>query len=382
MRITDVEAIILRQPGEMNVGIADGSQDALLIRIQTDEGIVGYGEADSLPSVVKAIIDAPRSHKYASGLGSLLVGQDPLQPAALQHRLYEGSLYYGRRGAVVHAISGLEIALWDICGKVASKPIHALLGGAYHDRLRAYASTLMPDTPDEVRALVTRQREAGFTAVKLGYGPLGRDPKLDISLVAAARETAGDDCDVLIDIGLAWRNARKAIDSVRRMEQYRPYWIEEPFMPDEHGKYAALAAAVETPIAAGEQEATAVDFRRLVDIGIEVLQPDVTRVGGVLECLRVAELARASGRRCVLHAWSTGIIKAASLHVLAAMPDAELFEYCVQTTELNQRLVTEQFPISEGLVTVPQGPGLGVEIDEEVLEACRVSPADRGAARI
>jgi L-alanine-DL-glutamate epimerase-like enolase superfamily enzyme len=372
MRITEVQAIMLRDPGGIDPTIADGSQDALLIRVETDEGVVGYGEADSLPSVVKAIIDAPRSHKYASGLGSLLIDQDPLQPGPLQRRLYEGSLYYGRRGAVVHAISGLEIALWDIFGKAKGQPIHALLGGDYHDRLRAYASTLMPDTPEQVRAVVRRQREAGFSAVKLGYGPLGRDAELDVSLVAAAREAAGEECDVLIDIGLAWRSSRTAIDCVRRMEEYGPYWIEEPFMPDEHSKYAALTASVQTPIAAGEQEATAVDFRRLVDIGVEVLQPDVTRVGGVLECLRVAELARTSGRRCVLHAWSTGIIKAASLHVLAAMPEAELFEYCIQDTALNRRLVTETFPVVDGQVAIPSGPGLGIEIDEEVVEQCRL----------
>ncbi len=372
MKITEVEAIILRQPGEIDVTIADGSQDALLIRVHTDEGITGYGEADSLPTVVKAIIDAPRSHKYASGLGALLIGQDPLQPGPLQRRLYDGSMYYGRRGAVIHAISGLEIALWDIFGKATGQPIHALLGGAHHDRVRAYASTLMPDTPAEVRAVVSAQREAGFTAVKLGYGPLGLDAELDVSLVAAAREAAGEDGDVLIDIGLGWHSARDAIERVRRMEEYRPYWIEEPFMPDEHGKYAALANSVRTPIAAGEQEATVADFRRLVDIGVEVLQPDVTRAGGMLECGRIAELARVSGRRCVLHAWSTGIIKAASLHVLAAMPDAELFEYCVQTTELNRRLVTEQFPVRDGCVSVPQGAGLGIEIDEDVVEACRI----------
>jgi L-rhamnonate dehydratase len=371
MQITEVEAIVLRQPGELDATIADGSQDALLIRIHTDEGIVGYGEVDSLPSVVKAIVDAPRSHKYASGLGLLLIGEDPLAPGPLRDRLFTGSLYYGRRGAVVHAISGLEIALWDIFGKATGKPIHALLGGAHRRSVRAYASTLMPETPDEVRTTVTAQREAGFEAVKLGYGPLGRDAELDVALVAAAREAAGDDCDVIIDIGLGWRSAREAIDRVRRMEPSRPYWIEEPFMPDEYAKYAALADAVDTPLAAGEQESTATDFRRLVDAGVEVLQPDVTRVGGLAECCRVAELARVTGRRCVPHAWSTGIIKAATLHVLAALPEAELFEYCVQTTELNRRLVTELFPVNDGRVTVPQGPGLGVEIDEDVVQACR-----------
>jgi L-rhamnonate dehydratase len=372
MRITDVEAIVLRQPDALDPTIADGSQDALVVRITTDAGIVGYGEVDSLPAVVKAIIEAPRSHKFASGLAALLIGQDPLATGPLWQRMFQGSLYYGRRGAVVHAISGLEIALWDIAGKAAGQPIHALLGGAHRSHIRAYASTLMPETPQQARAVAGQQREAGFDAVKLGYGPLGRSADLDVALVAAAREGAGEDADLIIDIGLAWTSASDAAARVRRMLPARPYWIEEPFMPDDYAKYAALAAAVDVPLAAGEQESTAYDFQRLIDAGVDVLQPDVTRAGGIAETLRVAELARGSGRRCVLHAWSTGIIKAASLHVLAAMPEAELFEYCVQTTALNRGLV-ESFPVSDGMVAIPQGPGLGIEIDEEMLQACRVT---------
>ena len=158
MRITDVEALLLRQP-EVDASRADGSQDALLIRVHTDEGIVGIGESDSLPQVVKAIIDAPPSHKIASGLRALLVGEDPLAISRLWRRMYEGTIYFGRRGAVIHAISGVEIALWDIAGKAAGKPIHALLGGARRDRIKAYASTLMPATPEETRRVVAAQRE-------------------------------------------------------------------------------------------------------------------------------------------------------------------------------------------------------------------------------
>jgi L-alanine-DL-glutamate epimerase-like enolase superfamily enzyme len=149
--------------------------------------------------------------------------------------------------------------------------------------------------------------------------------------------------------------------------------VEEPFAPDEYEMYGKLSAAVDTPIAAGEEEATLLDFERLIDVGgITVVQPDVTRAGGMRECLRVAELARDRGRRCVLHSWSTGVIKAASLHVLAAMEEVEYFEDCVQTTELNQRLVTDDFPLEDGAVRVPTGPGLGIELDEDVLEECRV----------
>lgn len=369
MIITKVEAILLRPAGPIDTAIADGSQDGLLIRISTDSGITGYGEVDSLPAVAKMVIDARASHANASGLGALLLGENPLDVRRLWRKMYEGSIYFGRRGVVVHAISGIEIALWDIVGKAYGKPIHAVLGGALRQRVPAYASTLMPDTPEATAATVAAHKAAGFRAVKLGWGPLGKSADLDVALVAAARTAAGDEFDIMIDMGMGWRNARVAIETARRMEEYRPYWIEEPFWPDEYAKYAALAAAIDTPVAGGEEEATLLDFERLVvQGGVGIVQPDVTRAGGILECLRVAEYAKRMGRRCVPHAWSTGIIKAASLQVLALMEETEYMEYCVQTTELNQRLVREKFPVVDGYVAIPDGPGLGIEIDEAALE--------------
>ena len=374
MLITKVEAILLRPPGPINPDIADGSQDALIVRVHTDAGIVGVGEVDSSPHVAKAVIEAPASHKIASGLAALIVGEEPFQIGRLWRKMYEGSIYYGRRGVVLHAISGIEIALWDVVGKALGKPIHALVGGKQRDRVKAYASTLMPETPEAAARAVATQREAGFDAVKLGWGPLGRSAELDVALVKAAREAGGDDFDLMIDVGFGWNSARQAIDTVRRMEEYGPYWIEEPFLPDQYGKYAALAAAVATPIAAGEEEATLADFERLVtEGGVEIVQPDVTRAGGISECLKVADYARRAGCRCVLHAWSTGIIKAATLHVLAAMDEAEYMEYCVQTTELNQRLVPQKFPVVDGFVAVPDAPGLGIDLDEDVLREYTVA---------
>ena len=374
MLITKVEAILLRPPGPINPDIADGSQDALIVRIHTDAGIVGVGEVDSSPHVAKAVIEAPASHKIASGLAALIVGEEPFQIGRLWRKMYEGTVYYGRRGVVLHAMSGIEIALWDLVGKALGKPIHALVGGAQRDRVKAYASTLMPETPEAAARTVAAQREAGFDAVKLGWGPLGRSAELDVALVAAARKAGGDDFDLMIDVGFGWKSARQAINVVRRMEEYRPFWIEEPFLPDDYGKYAALAAAVSTPIAAGEEEATLADFERLVTAGgVEIVQPDVTRAGGISECLKVADYARRAGRRCVLHAWSTGIIKAATLHVLAAMDEAEYMEYCVQTTELNQRLVPQKFPVVDGFVAIPDGPGLGIDLDEDVLREYTVA---------
>ncbi len=368
MKITRVEAILLRPSEELNAAAADGSQDGLLVRVHTDEGIVGLGEVDSSPYVAKAIIEAPASHKIASGLEALLIGENPLEVGRLWEKMYRGTIYFGRRGAALHAISGVEIALWDIAGKAMGKPIHALLGGARRDRVKAYASTLMPDTPEEAARVTAAQREAGFGATKLGWGPLGQSAELDVALVKAARQAVGDDFDLMIDIGLGWTSVRDGIDRARRMEEFHPYWIEEPFYPDDYDKYARLAASTITPIAGGEEETTVADFERLIERGgVEIVQPDVTRAGGISECLRIADMARRRGRRCVPHAWSTGIIKAATLHVLAAMEEAEYMEYCVQTTPLNRELVREQFPLADGFVAIPQAPGLGVEIDEDAL---------------
>jgi L-alanine-DL-glutamate epimerase-like enolase superfamily enzyme len=369
MRIVKVEAILLRPKGAIDTSIGDGSQDGVLVRVHTDEGISGLGEIDSSPSVAKAIIDAPPSHKICSGLAALLIGENPLEIGRLWQKMYRGSLYFGRRGAAIHAISGVEIALWDIAGKAAGKPVHALLGGARRKSIKAYASTLMPNTPAEAARVIETQLKAGFKAVKLGWGPLGQSASLDVALVAAARHAGGPDFDLMLDVGKGWTSAREGIDRARRMQEHNLYWIEEPFWPDDYDKYAALAAAVPTPIAGGEEETTLADFERLAEKGhVEVLQPDVTRAGGISECLRVADYARRKGRRCVLHAWSTGIIKAATLHVLAAMEEAEYMEYCVQTTDLNQKLVAEKFPLKDGEVAIPDKPGLGIELNEAVLK--------------
>jgi len=373
MRITKVEAILLRPKGPIDTAIGDGSQDGVLVRVHTDEGITGLGEIDSSPSVAKAIIDAPPSHKICSGLAAILVGENPLEIGRLWQKMYKGSLYFGRRGAAIHAISGIEIALWDIAGKAAGKPIHALLGGARRSRIKAYASTLMPDTPDAAARVVETQLQAGFQAIKLGWGPLGREAEPDCALVADARRAGGEDFELMIDIGKGWESVREGIDRAKRMEEHRLAWIEEPFWPDDYDKYARLAAAVDIPIAGGEEETTLADFERLVERGgVEIVQPDVTRAGGISECLRIADYAHRRGRRCVLHAWSTGIIKAATLHVLAAMEEAEYMEYCVQTTDLNQRQVAERFPLVDGQVAIPERPGLGIELDEAVVQECAV----------
>ena len=374
MKITDVEAIVLRQP-VLDEGIADGSQDDLVIKVHTDEGIVGIGEVDSAPEAVKALVDAPGSHAIANSLHQLLVGEDPRDVKRLWQKMYVGLIYIGRRGIALHALSGIDIALWDIKGKAEGKSISELLGGAKRDKVRAYASMLMPDTPEETAERVGALCNDGFTAVKLGWGPLGKDPAHDVRLAAAAKEAAGD-CEILIDAGHGYvADAKVAIGVARELEQLGIYWLEEPFLPDEYEAYAELADAVDIRVAAGEQDTTVWGFRELIERGrVDLVQPDVTRCGGITELLRIGALARDHGVETVPHAWKSGIIKAASLHVNAVLPDALFQEYCVAETPINQTLTKERLAVdSDGFVAVPTGPGLGIELDEDVLERYRVA---------
>ncbi|MFN0154899.1 MAG: mandelate racemase/muconate lactonizing enzyme family protein [Gaiella sp.] len=374
MKITDVEAIVLRQ-AVVNEGIADGSQDDLVVRIHTDEGITGIGEVDSSPELVQALVQAPSSHAVAVSLRDVLIGEDPLDVERLWQKMYRGLIYFGRRGIAVHAISGLDIALWDIKGKALGKPIFELLGTPYRDRVRAYASMLMPETTTEVAEAVTALREQSFTAVKLGWGPLGRDPKQDVALAAAAKEAGGEGVEIMIDCGLGYvADAKTAIEVAREYEQLGIYWMEEPFEPDEYEAYAELADAVDLRITAGEQDATWWGFRELIERArVDLVQPDVTRCGGITETLRIAQLAHAQGVATVPHAWKSGIIKAASLHCNAVMPDGIWQEYCVADTPIAKTLTVQRLPIEDdGYVAVPSTPGLGVDLDEDVLESLRV----------
>jgi L-rhamnonate dehydratase len=276
----------------------------------------------------------------------------------------------------MHAISGIDIALWDIKGKALGKPVCELIGTPLHERIRAYASMLMPDDPAVVRERVSALREQGFTAVKLGWGPLGADADRDVELASAAVEAGGEGVAILIDAGLGYvSDARKAIRVARGLEELGVFWLEEPFEPDEYEAYAELADEVDIRVAAGEQDTTWWGFRELIERGhVDLVQPDVTRCGGITEMLRIAELARSRGVETVPHAWKSGIIKAASLHVNAVLPDALFQEYCIAETPINTSLTKERLPIdAEGFLTVPTAPGLGVELDTEVLERYRVN---------
>ena len=202
MKITRIETIPLRLPVVREIG--DGCQSVLILRIHTDAGLVGTGEIHTNPLVSQAIIDAPLCSVSANGLANLLIGEDPRDIGRLWDRMYRHTATYGRRGALMHAISGVDIALWDILGQAAGMPIHRLLGGARRARVRAYASDLSQDTLDATLAQARRHRDSGYRAMKFGWGGLGQNPREDVRAAAAIRSAVGDEIDIMFDIE-KWR---------------------------------------------------------------------------------------------------------------------------------------------------------------------------------
>ena len=370
MKITDVEAIHLRLPDVEE--IADGTQDVLVVKVHTDAGLVGVGEVTSQSYVCKAVFEAPRSAERRHGLAYLLRGQDPLDVEGLWQRLYYHTNRYGRRGAAVHAISGADIALWDLRGKALGKPVYELLGGPCRKSVRAYASYLFGPSPRETADLARRAVDLGLTAVKFGWGPFGAGAAADVAQVEAARRAVGDDRDLMVDAGLKW-DAAVALERARLLQPYRLAWLEEPLSQDDLKGYGELCPRSPVPIAAGEGGATRWDFEALIERGVHILQPDVAFCGGLTVCRQVSDMARQAGRRCVPHCFSTGINLAASLHWTAACPDGDLVEYCLRPSPLLRHLVRNLPPLVDGRVPVPEGPGLGTELDEGVLEQYRVA---------
>lgn len=363
MKIVGVEAFDLAAPGGGTYGRPYGA----LVRVTTDAGLAGWGETDSCPAVVKAIVEAPRHHELMSGLGALLLGEDPLEISRLWRRMRRGTGGYGRAGAAVHAMAAVDLALWDLKGKALGVPVHRLLGGARRSRVRVYGTHGLGTTLAETSQLAAGLARRGFGAVKFGWSPLGPDPDEDEAIVRTLRQAVGPSVELLIDGGNAW-DAPTAIERCRRFAPYRIFWLEEPLDPDDLDGYARLVGAVDTRIAAGEQASTAGELERLMSVGrVHVLQVDVSRVG-LSEAMRVAAMAERLGTPCVNHTYSLDLNLAASLHFVAAIAETSLFEFPAQPNELRERLFPNRPRPVEGMLAVPEEPGLGVAIDEDALE--------------
>jgi L-rhamnonate dehydratase len=380
MKISDVSVIVLESPAAYHSTSsgeeAHGIKYLGIVKVETDVGIVGFADLETQPHVAKAIVDAPSdgSVEGFKGLRSVLVGEDPFDVERLWHKMYMASVYYGRRGAAIQVISGIDIALWDIIGKKVKEPVCKLLGGAYRDRVRPYASTLFRSTPEGMTEASRAYLDKGFTAVKFGWGVFGEDRQRDIDLVAAARKALGDRVDLLIDTG--WyihRTAKEAIQMVKSLEPFRPFLIEEPLSPEDYDGYAQLADAVDTLIACGEQEATDWGFHALIERGkVDVIQPDLSRCGGFTAARKIVHLTDLYNRLCIPHAWTSDLLTAASLHLNAFMRQSVFQEFNVTVGPLSRELCLNPIHLEDGMLRVPQGPGLGVEVDESVIAKYRV----------
>ncbi len=372
MRITDVEPIVLRL-AEVDTTRADGTQDAFLVRIHTDEGIVGIGEADTSPYLARTIVEMPSSHSIARGLKEVLVGEDPLQIDRLWQLMFHASDHYGRAGVALHTMSAIDIALWDIAGKAAGRPVCDMLGGRRIAEVPVYASEVMPESVDEVRRIAEHAASAGYSALKLGWGPLGRDPDHDVTLVAAARDTLGPERTLMLDGGRAY-SVKSALQLLQRVEEHDLYWFEEALAPDDLDGYRRLSDATAVRITAGEADATLPPFRALVEQGhVDVLQPDLARCGGFTVARQIALLERSSAVQIVPHCFSTAVLVAASLHLVATLDRPTWSEFSVADSTLVNGILEEPFRLEAGRLAVPTGPGLGIEIDDELIDRLRVA---------
>jgi L-rhamnonate dehydratase len=361
MKITEVICQILRIPNV--VAKTASSQDSVLVRVRTDTGLEGIGEADSSPEVVKAIIDAPFSHNIASGLRQIIVGEDPLAHERLWQKMYRRTMYFGRTAVGITAMAAIDMALWDLKGKHFGQPIHCLLGGRQHERIRAYASILFGRDGRETADIARRWTEAGYTAVKFGWEPMGQSERLDIELVAGARDGLSDKT-LLIDAGCVW-DARTALRRAEAFAEYKPEWLEEPLREDDIDGYVWLRDRSPVPIAAGEGECGRESFRELIDRrALDVYQVDLSRCG-FTDAAYIRSRVEEIGARLCNHCYTSPITVAASVHWLSNCRDAFLFEDCVEDSPLRHELTTERVQAENGWICVPDGPGLGVTLNED-----------------
>jgi L-alanine-DL-glutamate epimerase-like enolase superfamily enzyme len=383
MRIVDVTTHVLLDPG-LDVDATSSAQDTIVVEITTDEGIVGIGETDLNAWMARACIEAPGTHTMDRGLKGMLIGRDPIDPVALWDELYVGSAMSGRRGAVVHALGALDIALWDIAGKAAGVPTWHLLGPPAREQLTPYAS-LQPEVSSfeaYVESMVTwatTARQIGFTAAKLEAtfsGPYahkgleGPDEWIE-EVVREVRTAAGPDMTLMVDVQYAFDSVERALRTAEAISPYEVFFLETPLWPDDLDGYAELRRRSPVRIAQGEWLSTRHEFAHLLERGcVDVVQPDIGRVGGLTEARRVAQMAADRDLLVVPHAWKTGISVAVAAQLATVTPHMPFFEFLpaeLCESRLRKELVHDTLSFEDGVLAVPTGPGLGIELNRSAV---------------
>ncbi len=364
MKITKVETIVINMPMliEGSVmpkqgGRARTSMDTLLVRVDTDEGVSGWGEGfgHRIFTATKAAID--------SFIGPMCIGRDPTAISALFNELERNLAGVGRNGPAMYALSAIDIALWDIAGKLAKQPLYRLLGGAPRAKLPAYASLLRYGEPAAVTSYVERALKRGYRHIKLH--------EITVPPIKAARDAAGPGIPIMVDCNCPW-SVTEAIAMAHKLKSFDLKWLEEPvWPPEDHAGLARVQAEGGIPTAAGEN-AMLPEFRSMLEKGaLAYAQPSVTKVGGVTGLRRVAALAEAHGVEVVPHSAYFGPGLMASIHCIAALPRESLVERYDADFAVNP-LHDAIHPDKDGNIAIPQGPGLGVELDMAVVEKLRV----------
>jgi L-alanine-DL-glutamate epimerase-like enolase superfamily enzyme len=361
VKITDVKTDIIDMPfGLKDVPVpARTTRLVTIVRVSTDEGITGIGESFSLFEGAAATV----AKFIETMIKPRVLGKDPSGVAALWEDLFHAFYPIGRGGLSISAMSGFEQALWDIKGKALKVPAYQLLGGPAHERIRGYASLAHYATPRDVALAAEKSVKMGFTAIKLHES--------DVASVAAARKAVGDGIDIMLDVNCHWDRVN-AIRMGRQFEPYNLYWFEEPVSPgDDYEGLARVRETVKIPIAAGENEYTARSFTNFIEKkAVDYLQPSMFRIGGILQHKKVFALGNAFNCSVVPHSWAIGPSMAATLQVSFSEPAAFLIETAIDTTEAS--IFVDPLPLEKGFWKRPQGPGLGIELDEKVIRKYKV----------
>lgn len=335
-----------------------------LVEVVTDEGLVGWGSVFTGYRLVEAGVEFLRPQWQ---------NESAVEPERVSEKLRQSSFWQGRGGTVEHVISGIDIALWDLFGKICNQPVSRLLGGNYRTRIKPYGSILF-DEPARLRDTLEQTVERGFRAIKLGWRPFGRvSSRYDELLVRTARETVGPEIELLVDAGGSeeyWPHGFKwAWNTAKMLAEYDIGWFEEPLPPDDLEGYIRLREVAPLPIAGGEVLTRRQAFMPWIERGaVDVLQPDATKCGGLSEARRIAWAAYDHNIQFVSHGWNTGVGVAADLQLAAAIPVARFVEYLTPAAYIEE-ILTERFKIdADGFLEIPQKPGLGIEIDRAALK--------------
>lgn len=335
-----------------------------LIEVVTDQGVAGYGSVFTSLALVEASLQV---------LQPLYSGESAIEPERVTEKLHQHTFWLGRGGAVTHTISGIDIALWDIFGKVTGQPVSRLLGGRYKDRIKPYASLLLEE-PEPLGEHLQAVKEQGFRAFKLGWGPFGRvSDRMDEAMVRAARDAVGPDCELMIDAGGSdayWRGTLKwAQRTAHMLVSYGVVWFEEALPPDDLEGFIQLRRSSPVPIAGGEVLTRRQSFQPwLMQGAFDIVQPDVTKVGGVSEERRIARMAMDHNVLFVPHGWNTAVGLAADLQLVAAFPGTRWVEYLTGSPYIDELVVDHWRLDEEGLLIIPDAPGLGIRLDPDAVE--------------